>query len=143
MKKRGRIKPQQYKYELQAANLRAKFPQFGVTKKPYGYDFIGILKPRENEYLVKIEYRKHNHPAVFVLNPEISAKKHRYNDGSLCIYKQSEFHWREDRLVCKYIVPLTAMWLHYYELFLTHGIWLGPEAPHDENHSKVKMQEIP
>lgn len=132
MKKRGRIKPQPYKYQLQVGNMRTKFPQFESTETTYGYDFIGILQPRKYPYKVKIQYRKHNHPAVYVLEPEITTTKHRYKDGSLCIYKQSELRWREDLLVCNYIVPLTAMWLHFYELYLEIGRWLGPEAPHDD-----------
>lgn len=28
------------------------------------------------------------------------------------------------------IIPWTAEWLVYYELFKLDGKWLGPEAPH-------------
>ncbi|RPI19490.1 MAG: hypothetical protein EHM58_01390 [Ignavibacteriae bacterium] len=140
-KKRGIIKAQPYKYELQVGNMRAKLPQFTAKKTPEGYDFIGVLNPRGTEYKVQIKYRKNNHPVVFVLNPVITTNKHRYTDGSLCIYKQPEFRWREDLLVCNYIVPLTCMWLHFYELYLEHGRWFGPEAEHDSG-SDIRKKRI-
>ncbi len=134
-------KPKLYNYALQVANMLAKFPQFKSERKNYGYDFIGILNPRGTEYQVKIEYRKRINPNVFVIRPVIIPNKHMYKDGSLCIYKRSEMNWTEDKLISKYIVPLTAMWLHFYEIFLITGKWLGPEAPHDENNEKELMTD--
>lgn len=129
-------KPKPYNYMLQVANMASNFPQFSSTKTEYGYDFIGTLKPRETEYLVKIMYRKKLDPKVFVISPEIIRKRHRYEDLSLCIYKQTKFIWREDRLISKYIVPLTVMWLHFYEVYVETGFWYGPEAQHDTDEVK-------
>lgn len=129
-------KPKPFNHILQVSNMAAKFPNFKAERKEYGYDFIGILKPRETQYLIKIMYRKHSDPKVFVLSPELISYKHRYKDGALCIYKQSEFLWRDDKLISTHIVSLSAMWLHYYELFLIYRIWLGPEASHDDTEVK-------
>ncbi|MGV8019133.1 MAG: hypothetical protein AB2L26_13270 [Ignavibacteria bacterium] len=132
-----KIKP--YNYSLQALNMRSKFPQFKAIRKSYGYDFEGILNPKGTEYLVQIIYGKFAHPKVFVLCPELKPNKHLYKDGSLCIYKRSELKWRKELLVTKYIIPLTAMWLYFYEIFLLTDEWLGPEAPHDEQISDTKL----
>ncbi len=120
-----------YNYFLQVANMKAKFPQFRYQDREYGYDFIGKLKPRETEYEVKIEYRKSNNPKVYVITPTITSKKHMYSDGSLCIYKKSEMNWKASKLVSHYVVPLTCMWLYFYEIFILTDVWYGPEAPHD------------
>ncbi|MBI5402513.1 MAG: hypothetical protein HY959_03870 [Ignavibacteriae bacterium] len=136
-----KIKP--YNYSLQALNMRSKFPQFKAVRKKNGYDFIGILKPRDTEYQVHINYGEFAHPKVFVLSPELKSRKHMYQDGSLCIYKRSELKWRKDLLVSKYIVPLTAMWLYYYEIFILTDEWLGPEAPHNDEPSDIKIDDNP
>jgi len=116
--------------------MKSLYPHFNSDKIDEGYDFTGILRPREIEYQVKIRYRKKRDPKVFVLKPEILSFKHRYSDGSLCIYKQSEFNWREDKLISKYIVPLIASWLYFNEIYLLTGKWYGPEATHDESENK-------
>jgi hypothetical protein len=124
------------------AYMKAKFPQFSCQRKNYGYDFVGILNPRGNEYLVKVEYRKGRNPNVFVINPDIIPNRHMYKDRSLCIYKRAEMNWTEDKLVSEYVIPLTCMWLHFYETYLKTKLWLGPEAPHDDTDDKDKFVEI-
>ena len=123
---------EQKSLSLQITNTNEGFDIYSKD----GYDFIGTLKPRDIEYQIKINYRKKRDPKVFILHPEISDYKHRYNDGSLCIYKQSEFNWREDKLNSKYIVPLIASWLYFHEVFILTGNWYGPEAPHIEGEIK-------
>lgn len=39
-------------------------------------------------------------------------------------------------MIAETIVPWTALWLLYYELWLETDEWLGPEAPH-----QAKKQE--
>ena len=134
MKKFPKTKP--YNHYLQVLNMQSAFPQFKSIKTKEGFDFIGILKPRDIEYQIKIMYRKRKDPKVIILSPEILDNKHRYSDGSLCIYKQSEFNWREDKLISKYIVPLIASWLYFHEVYLLTGKWYGQEAQHESGETK-------
>jgi len=124
-------KKKPYNFDFQKINMASRFPQFKAIRTDYGFDFIGVLKPRDTEYIVKIIYNKFVYPKVFVISPALVPNKHMYEDGSICIYKLTEFKWRKELLVSKYILPLTAMWLHFYDIFLLTGEWLGPEALHE------------
>lgn len=126
----GFIKSKTYNYHLQVVNMKYKFPQFNYNKTKEGYDFVGNLRPKIIEYKVKIMYRKKYSPKVFVLEPKITDNKHRYSDGSLCLYKNAEFKWREDLLISDYIVPFTASWLYFHEVYELTGNWYGPESAH-------------
>jgi len=139
MSKYPKIKP--YNYELQKLNMASRFPQFKAIKQSYGFDFIGVLKPRTSEFTVKIVYGKYKHPRVYVEKPELLSWKHRYEDGSLCIYKHSELNWRKELLVSKYIIPLTCMWLYFYEIYILTGDWLGPEAPHNDVSERITQDD--
>jgi len=138
------IRKKTYNTVIQKLNMASKFPQFKSIKQKNGYDFVGVLKPNITEYKIKIVYRGNLHPHITVLNPELQPCKHRYSDGSLCIYNQSEILWKKEMLVSDFIVPLTAMWLHFYEIFIECGEWLGPEAPHsDPSDKNITDNRIP
>lgn len=53
-----------------------------------------------------------------------------YNDGALCLYEPRATPWKSSDSLHEKIIPWTAEWLVFYELFLICGKWLGPEAPH-------------
>jgi hypothetical protein len=87
--------------------------------------------PESPSYQVRIEDRFGAPPLVFVLKPGIvRGALHRYSDGSLCLYWPDEFAWSSKASLAETIVPWTALWLFYYELWLVLGEWLGPESPH-------------
>jgi len=60
-----------------------------------------------------------------------------YADETLCLFWPDEWIWRGHELVAETIIPWTALWLYYYELWLDTGEWLGPSSHHpslkDEN----------
>lgn len=53
-----------------------------------------------------------------------------YGDGRLCLYDYREQPWRDGDNIHEKIIPWTAEWLVFYELYLIRGKWLGPEAVH-------------
>ena len=76
-------------------------------------------------------------PRVWVLSPPPRPDaRHRYADGSLCLYYPRDESWTPRLLLALTIVPWTAYWLACYELWLRTGQWYGPEAPHgrDKQH---------
>lgn len=83
-------------------------------------------------YEVQIEYSPLAEPTIRILSPELekSPKIHRYRDGSLCLYFPPDDSWKTNDLIYKKLIPWTAEWLLYYEIFLLTGEWQGPEAPH-------------
>ena len=64
--------------------------------------------------------------------PQISpsASRHMYGNGALCLYKPTEHPWKSSDNIHEKIIPWTAEWLVFYELYLMCGKWLGPEAEH-------------
>lgn len=95
----------------------------------------GELQPREMSpvYTVRISYRPGvgMTPKVKVLTPEIAKNApHTYPGGHLCLYWPKDMNWTERMFLADTIVPWTAEWLAFYELWEETGKWLGPESPH-------------
>ena len=88
--------------------------------------------PDRSTYQIAIRYRKDGIPKVTIRSPVIKkSAPHRYGDNSLCLYKPDEQPWLSSQIIAHTIVPWTASWLYYYELWLDTDHWYGPEAPHD------------
>lgn len=115
------------------------FPRF-VQGREYGIPvWRGTLQPSESSphYRIKVVYNNPRSPRVWIIEPQVHVNApHRYGDGSLCLYKSQEWDWSPAFYLAKTIVPWTAIWLLFYELWLEYGVWYGPEAPH--NGPKVR-----
>ena len=85
-------------------------------------------------YQVVVNYKMSESPKVFVTEPQLERPPHLYDDGSLCLYYPKDVgkRWERNSKIAETIIPWTALWLHYYELYLETGEWLGPEAPHEK-----------
>ncbi len=79
-------------------------------------------------YEIRIDYAPTTSPKVFVLSPALVGNApHVYKRGYLCLY------WHEYENSMGFgdtIVPWTAEWLYFYELWQVTGEWLAPESPH-------------
>ncbi len=96
----------------------------------------GILQPTEvsRQYEVAVSYRLGLIPEVRVQKPKLPPKApHTYTDGTLCLYYPSDWQWHGQRIIAHTIIPWTADWLFYYELWLDTGEWHGPEVSHGGN----------
>jgi len=95
----------------------------------------GVIVPSDgcDTYRIRILYPQFGVPTVRIREPEIAPSReiHMYRDGSLCLYKPAEQPWKITDLIHEKIIPWTAEWLVFYELYLLCGKWLGPEAEHD------------
>lgn len=117
----------------QGYHIRYRFPSFSYRRRNGRGVWIGTLQPQQTSptYQVEIEYRHRKPPAVKVIWPSIVAgAPHLYPDGSLCLYWPKERRWQSDQLLAETIIPWTALWLYYYELWLDTDKWLGPSS-HD------------
>jgi hypothetical protein len=92
---------------------------------------------------VKIVYKLARDPKVFVLEPALEDNApHRYpNTKALCLYSFKLFQWNDNLFVADYIVPWTATWLYFYEVWKETGKWYGEEAPHASNEPKVDVDD--
>ena len=117
---------------VQQACIQERFPQFNYSR--VNNSWTGKLKPTTSspEYLVKVVYKPDNIPKVFVLKPKIHPDApHIYKEnGSLCLYYPPDGSWNGQKLIGNTIIPWTAEWLYYYEIWLVTRQWYGHEAPH-------------
>ena len=135
-----RIRPKQLTIGQQMAAMQHYFPHFTYKRRKHGRTWRGTLQPTETspEYLVEVTYRPPKSPPVRVLSPPLQPNApHRYPDGSLCVYYPRDWSWSPAKFIAYTIVPWTALWLTFYELWLQTGEWHGPEAP----HGKIKCPE--
>lgn len=86
------------------------------------------------KYRLRIEYRPkkkgYRTIKVFIDEPEITQRKHFWDDGSLCLYKRQNFEWQTQMKVQNDLFPSICTWLYHYETWLETGEWYGEEAPH-------------
>ncbi len=127
----GRKKP--FNITVQIGAMKSHYPQFKAIKHSEGkIEFIGklVVKAELPIYTVSITYRGNSSPIVKVIDPPlVSNPPHFYsNTHSLCLFHPENFQWRGDRLISKVIVPWTASWIYFYEVWLQTGKWYGPEA---------------
>jgi hypothetical protein len=111
--------------------MRQIFPGFRFSRSMSSW--VGSLKPSENspEYIVRISYKLTDIPRVVILKPAIREDApHRFEDGSLCLYYFKDGSWERNKRVAQTILPWTAEWLCFYEIWLATGEWIGAEAPH-------------
>ncbi len=125
---------------VQNLHVTHRFPGFSCSRVGAETIWRGSLQPREVSpaYLVEVKYRLGRWPTVRVLWPTLApGAPHLYAGGTLCLFWPDQWVWRSHELVAETIIPWTALWLYYYELWLDTGEWLGPSShqlsPKDKN----------
>ena len=60
---------------------------------------------------------------------------------SLCLYDPWEDDWRAANSIAETIIPWTAEWLFWFEVWLLTGIWSGGDAPHGEREFPMSYEQ--
>ena len=132
-------------FALQSFHIQNAFPQFSGKIHRGRANWCGSLQPSLSSpvYYVKIIYQQMGVPKVHVTSPALApGAPHMYpEDSSLCLYWPDEWRWRPDKLIADTILPWTASWLYYYELWLDTDRWLGPSS-HDRIVDEKKCQHV-
>jgi hypothetical protein len=89
--------------------------------------------PLSRDYGVRIDFRQGDTPDVFVDDPDLTALAegrrlpHVYEQmpTRLCLYLPRAHEWRGFMRIDQTIVPWTALWLFYFEEWLTSNDWKG------------------
>ncbi len=127
-------KKKHYNSSIQIQAMKSNYPQFKSIIKGNEIEFIGDLtvKPEFPTYTVSITYRGDLRPLVRIINPKlVENPKHYYQSTkSLCLYHPKDYTWSRGKLIAKDIVPWTAGWIYFYEVWLETDVWYGPEAEH-------------
>ena len=117
----------------QIARMRVYWPAFVFQRQNGLLAWYGELRPRDEgaTYRVRIASCERRPPRVVVLDPSLHPDAlHRYGGGPLCLYYPEDGSWHPGLFIADTIVPWTAEWLFFYELWLESGRWWGPESPH-------------
>ncbi|MEX2345573.1 MAG: hypothetical protein WD604_08165 [Balneolaceae bacterium] len=129
----------------QKSLIEKNFECFECRIKGRGMDSslecFGKIQPTDLsiEYTINLTYDGHGAPRVYVIDPELpyDIDAHMYSDKRLCLYYPEEDPWAHYKSIADTVIPWTAEWLVYYELYQIDGKWHGPFVPHDgtEKHS--------
>lgn len=123
----------------QMVAMQRLFPSFVLSHRGRGPVWRGELQPQENSprYRVRIEWHTPKAPRVFVDPSQVPDQTpHRYANGCLCLYYPKDRSWTAEVLIAESIVPWTAQWLAFYELWVITKKWFGPEAPHGRRENR-------
>lgn len=122
----------------QALALRHVFPGTTAHIKSDCLTWSGKLQPTDaaHTYTVSLRASQGRVPTIIVTEPSLQPDEdgrlpHVYSDGSLCLSRFGQWHPR--MLYVDTVLPWTAEWLMFYELWLAVGLWLGDgEDTYDE-----------
>lgn len=132
-----------YLPDVQIHAVKSLYPNWEYKRSSKSVVFWGDLIVSDSLpiYRVKIEYRGNRRPNVKIKRPTIVKNApHRFNDGSLCLYREDLYDWNAHKLLTTEIIPWTAAWIYFYEYWLQTGAWVGPEAPHFNNTSNKLLK---
>jgi len=131
MRRKGGARP--IPLGLQIANMAIWFPGFRFDRTTMSWHGQLQPAPASPRYRVELGYRPPRSPKVWVRSPALHPDaKHRYPDGTLCLYDPRVGEWHPGLFLSETIAPWAAEWLFYYEAWLAdpQKRWFGPEAPH-------------
>jgi hypothetical protein len=119
----------------ESSQLRDKYPSFKAHVNGDRIGATGKLRPTDlsPSYKIKLAYCYGDDPKVWVVDPEVPYESaiHMYaSDNSLCLYDWRERPWKETHHLHDTIIPWTAEWLLYYEIYKMTGKWIGRSALH-------------
>lgn len=118
---------------MQNAWIGRLFPGFSYHSGGGKRFWTGTLRPQRSSpsYKIRIVYQGHSAPRTHVVRPMLDPlPEHVYKDRSLCLFYPPDRDWTRRSLIAKTIIPWTACWLYFYEIWLLTGNWLHDEVPH-------------
>jgi hypothetical protein len=118
---------------LQALQLKNMYK--GAEVKTFGNSRLwwkGYLQPTplSKKYHIRLDYKLRERPDVKVIKPILQIYNderipHRFSDGTLCLFRYKYFEWDFTMPIAETIIPWSALWLYYYEIWQATGVWLG------------------
>jgi hypothetical protein len=123
------------KLVTEQALIRQSFPFLNPRICGLELTCRGRIQPTEQSqsYRIEIRYAPWDSPEVRVIDPKIvfTAGAHMYCDDTLCLFDWREQPWQRQLHLHQTVVPWTAEWLVFYELFALTGKWHGKSAAHE------------
>lgn len=130
----------------QAAHLKRLFPDSAVALSQNSMlIWKGHLQPTplSEKYHIQIKYRIGMRPEVRVLDPPLKHYEeqpipHVFARERLCLFMYSYKEWSPEMIIAETIIPWTSLWLFYYEIWLSTGIWCGGGEHPPEGEPELK-----
>ncbi len=124
--------------------IERRYPCFRcnpVNRKTDSLICTGYIQPTEysTHYKIRLVYPVWRIPKVYIVEPKVkqSVDIHIYPQGHLCLYHPKETPWKDSHHISHTIIPWTAEWLVFYELYqINGGIWLGKSFHHTHTTTK-------
>lgn len=132
----------------QFVNLRANPICHGIGTLRAGrftWRYSASPSPLSRDYDIRIEFKQGSVPEVFVDGPDLQALArgrriphlYRQNPPWLCLYLPKTHEWQSWMLLDQTVVPWTAVWLFFFEEWLSSDDWKGggvhPEGDNDRH----------
>jgi hypothetical protein len=133
----------------QDIRMRALHPQFKSRLSRSAIIWIGPITPMDvsRTYTIKVQYRLNKHPSVLVVDPPLRKRSegepilHIYKGGYLCLHRPKYLEWTPQDYIAETIIPWTALWLYFYEVWHATGEWLGG-GEHPSSKTKRRKGKI-
>lgn len=118
----------------QGIAMRASWPGFKLEYcRCNRAVWTGKISPSSlsGEYLVELSYKVGGAPKVSILSPALRPREdgedipHVYPGNILCLYLPKAREWNPSMRLSDTIVPWAALWLYYYEVWHSTGVWAG------------------
>ncbi len=105
----------------------------GVKKGVLTWTYSVRPSPIGRLYTLLLRLKDRDLPSVIVRTPDLNAlaagKKlphvYREQPPELCLFRPSKWEWSEADKLIDTIVPWSVEWLHYFEIWLRTGQWVG------------------
>ena len=120
--------------QLLLLRARSALPgEGGVKRGVLTWLYTARPSPVGRLYTLLLRLKEAEFPSVIVRAPDLNAlasgKKfpHVYGDQppELCLFRPSKCEWRVTDKLVDTIVPWSVEWLHYFEIWLRTGEWVG------------------
>lgn len=127
-------------FKLKALQPRSKL---NIDHGGNRLQWYGYLRPTplSDKYQIRITVEKPKGmvPAVEVISPKLRSLNdeiipHMYDQDSfeLCLWHPQKGEWKSSMWIADSVLPWTAEWLFFYEVWLCTGDWMGG-GEHPEN----------
>jgi len=128
--------------------MKTSLPDFACTVVANELVCRGTVQPTPlgQCYRTVIWYVGGRKPRVFLPGGQIRRRNpeepipHTYSDDEPCLFFPKSSEWKPDMKIAASVVGWLILWLHYYEIWLATGEWLGGGIDHGERKVAVNEQ---
>lgn len=123
---------------IQKYLIEQKNPSFSCSITKNVLRCEGHIQPTwiSYKYKIRINLKLGYHPEVYVIEPKLVCKEgmrkipHTYPGNKLCLYFPKANEWSGRMRIIDTILPWTAEWLVFYEVWQATDEWLGGGIDH-------------